>query len=127
MTFFSYDDDEVDQDSRDVLSVSSILQITEFHLFELAYQRWFGEETSEQKVENYYTYYMFQHRAPFWVRQFCRDVMEHDRHGDLDPVDFGVFPLPVSESMVQRGIRFCFFVVFVMITLHLIAILVSKY
>ena len=56
MTFFSYDDDEVDQDSRDVLSVSSILQITEFHLFELAYQRWFGEEASEQKVENYYTY-----------------------------------------------------------------------
>lgn len=127
MTFFSYDDDEVDQDSRDVLSVSSILQITEFHLFELAYQRWFGEEASEQKVENYYTYYMFQHRAPFLVRQFCRDVTERDQHGDLNPAEFGVFPVPASETMVQRGFRLGLIVIFVTATLHLIAILVSVY
>jgi hypothetical protein len=127
MTFFSYDEDEIDQDTRNVLSGSSILQITEFHLFELAYQRWFGEDASEQKIESYYTHYMFQQRVPFWVRQFCREVMEQDQHDALNPAEFGVFPVPVSATMVQRGFRLGLIVIFVIATLHLIAILVSNY
>jgi hypothetical protein len=70
---------------------------------------------------------MFQHRAPFWVRQFCRDVMEHEQHGDLNPAEFGAFPVAVSETMVQRGFRLSFIVFFVIVTLHLIAVLVSIY
>lgn len=127
MTFFSYDDDEVAQDTLDVLEASSILQITEFHLFELAYRRWFGDAPAEKRLESIYTAYMFRAIAPFWVRQFCRDVMARERSGCLDPAEFGVLPVPESASMVQRGVRYSMVVVLVMLALHLVAILVSQY
>lgn len=128
MTFFSYDDDdEIEQDTLDVLSASSILEITEFRLFELAYQRWFGEAPAEKKMESLYSIYMFRSNAPFWVRQFCRDVMAREQTGTLDPREFGVFPAPEAVSMLQRGVGYSLVVLFIMLTLHLVAILVSKY
>lgn len=127
MTFFTYDDDEIAQDTRDVLEASSELQITEFRLFELAYVRWFGEHLSEDKLERFYIGYMFQAVAPFWVRHFCREVLDHARSGELDPAKFGVFPVPASQGMFDRGIRYSLVVLLVITTLHLIAILVSHY
>lgn len=127
MTFFSYDDDDIEQDALDVLSASAVLEITEFHLFELAYERWFGEPPVEENVEPVYTRYMFRAIAPFWVRQFCRDVMAREKMGVLDPREFGVFPRPESDTMVNRGLRYGMIILFVMLTLHLVAILVSKY
>ncbi len=70
---------------------------------------------------------MFRSQAPFWVRQYCREVMARDSAGALDPTEFGVFPLPQSETMVQRGVRYSLVVLFVTLTLHLVAVLVSKY
>ena len=127
MTFFTYDDDEIEQDTRDVLDASSELQITEFRLFELAYYRWFGERLSEQKIERFYTGYMFKASAPFWVRHFCREVMDHAAIGDLDPKQFGVYPVPVSDSRFNQGIRYGFAVFLIITTLHLVAILVANY
>lgn len=127
MTFFTIDEDEVPQDTRDVLAASAVLEITEFRLFELAYTRWFGEPASEKKVERYYEVYMFRAIAPFWVRQFCREVMDQARLDRLDPTQFGVFPLPESETMFQRGIRYSMVVAFVMLILHLVAIIVAGY
>ncbi|MDX1512629.1 MAG: hypothetical protein R3174_02700 [Gammaproteobacteria bacterium] len=127
MTFFTYDDDEIEPDTRDVLAASAELEITEFRLFELAYCRWFGEPLNETKMEQVYSGYMFQARAPYWVRHFCRDVLTHARNGDLDPRSFGVFPTPESDSMFNRGVRYSFLVFFVITTFHLIAVLVSNY
>lgn len=127
MTFFTYDDEEIEPDTREVLEASSVLQITEFRLFELAYRRWFGEATSEERIERYYCGYMFKAIAPFWVRHYCRDVIAHDKTGDLDPTDFGVFPAPESDSMVHKGIRYTFVVFLVMTSIHLVAILVANY
>lgn len=127
MTFFTYDDDEIAQDTRDVLAASSELQITEFRLFELAYHRWFGEYLSEKKMERFYAGYMFNASAPFWVRHFCRDVLEHARNGNLEPEKFGVFPVPFSDSLFNRGIRYSLVVLVVITTLHLVAVLVANY
>lgn len=127
MTFFTYDDDEIEPDTRDVLEASAELQITEFRLFELAYHRWFGEFLSEQKMEQFYTGYMFNAIAPYWVRQFCRDVIERAKRGQLDPREFGVFPAPISDSMFNRGVRYGFVVFVVITTLHLVAVLVANY
>ena len=59
MTFFTFDDDEVPRDTLDVLAASAVLEITEFRLFELAYERWFGTEPLEVRVEPYFNRYMF--------------------------------------------------------------------
>lgn len=127
MTFFSTDDHEVPQDTRDVLEASAILQITEFHLFELAYRQWFGTSVPESHIERYYTGYMFASRTPFWVRQYCRDVLQKDYENCLDPLEFGVYPRRETDTMVKRGMRYGLIVVFVMTTLHLVAFLASRY
>lgn len=124
MTFFTLDEDDIPPDERDVLTVSAVLQITEFRLFELAYQRWFGEATSEQAIERFYAAYMFQAVVPPWVRQYCRAVLERDRAQSLDPTEFGVYPHEENLSTFQRGINYILVVSFVVVTLHLIAILI---
>lgn len=125
MTFFSSDDDTVPQDTLDVLAASSLLQITEFRLFELAYQRWFGRQPRERELEACFARYMFASQAPFWVRQYCRDVSIVDSEGSLDPRDFGVLPHEVSDTWVRRGLRHASLLLLLIITMHLVAILVS--
>jgi hypothetical protein len=125
MTFFSSDDDTVPRDTLEVLAASSLLQITEFHLFELAYERWFGRQPRERELEACFARYMFASHAPFWVRQYCRDVSIVDSKGLLDPRDFGVLPRRVPDTWVRRGLRHASALLLLIITLHLVAILVS--
>lgn len=126
MTFFTSDDDTVPQDTRDVLAASSLLQITEFHLFELAYARWFGRPAREGELEACYARYMFAFDAPFWVRQFCRDVEVSESRGTLVPGDFGVVHHEIPETRMRRGLRYTWVMILLVVTLHLVAILVSR-
>jgi hypothetical protein len=126
MTFFTFDEHEVPQDTRDVLSASAALEITEFELFTLAYVRWYGHPAQTDRMEAYYTPYMFGGRVPPWVRQYARDVIEQAHAGRLDPVVFGVHPRPETNSMARRGIRFTVVITSILVTLHLVAILVSQ-
>lgn len=125
MTFFTDDDHTVPQDTREVLAASSLLQITEFHLFELAYARWFGREPKEGELEECFARYMFAYHAPFWVRQYCRDVETKESDGSLDPREFGVLPREVPDTWVRRGLRHATVLLLVVVSMHLIAILVS--
>lgn len=125
MTFFTDDDHLVPEDLREVLAASSLLQITEFHLFELAFERWFGRQAKESELENCFAQYMFASHAPFWVRQFCRDVSTQDAAGSLDPRDFGVLPREVPDSWARRGLRHASVLLLLVVSLHLIAILIS--
>lgn len=125
MTFFTDDDDQIPVDTREVLDASSLLQITEFHLFELAFQRWFGREAREAELERCFARYMFAAKAPFWVRQFCRDVAAKESDGMLNPRDFGVLPRVISDTWARRMLRHTTMMLFLVIALHLIAILIS--
>ena len=125
MTFFTSDDDTIPQDTRDVLAASSLLQITEFQLFELAYERWFGRQAKERELEARFARYMFASCAPYWVRQFCRDVSIVSADGSLDPRDFGVLPREVSDTWARRCLRHAAVMILVVVTLHRVAILIS--
>jgi hypothetical protein len=125
MTFFTDDDHLVPEDLREVLAASSLLQITEFHLFELAFERWFGRQAREGELEACFARYMFASHAPFWVRQFCRDVATKDSDGSLDPRDFGVLPRVVPDTWARRGLRHASVLLLLVVSLHLIAILIS--
>lgn len=125
MTFFTDDEHTIAQDTREVLAASSLLEITEFHLFELAYQRWFGRQGKERELEAWFARYMFAARAPFWVRQFCREVATMDSRGALDPLEFGVHPRVVPDTPLRRVLRHVSVMLMVVVALHLIAILIS--
>ena len=127
MTFFTFDEDQLQPDESLVLGVSSLLQITEFRLFELAYERWFGARASAERLEKHFCAYMFGAVVPIWVRQYCRDVLDRDRSGRLDPRDFGVFPRQATDSMLQQGVRYALTLLFILGGLHLAAFLVARY
>lgn len=76
-----------------VIRASSDLDIAEFELFVKAYEKWFGTEAKEERVEKYYLGYMFCGQVPPWVREYCRQVAASAQRHQLDPVNFGVKPI----------------------------------
>ncbi len=61
--------------AEDVLVTASLLDITEFELFSMAYRAWHCDSASERHLERYFAPYMFQGRVPVWVQQFTRQVL----------------------------------------------------
>ena len=92
-------------DVRDVLDAAALLQVTEFRLFQIAYRYWHGRDTTEWSIERHFISYMFWSVVPFWVRQFCRRVLQSDAEGVLEPIDFGVEQTPVDRSRYSIWVR----------------------
>ncbi len=90
-------------DAQDVLTVAALLDTTEFRVFGLAYERWFGHRSDDALIEPYYIPYMFQCVVPFWVRYFTREVLARYRAGTLRAADYGVVPPRASPRMLRRG------------------------
>ena len=61
-----------ERDAQQALTATALLDITEFQLFQLAWQRWYGEPVSEKKIERWFIPYMFDGIVPIWVRQFAQ-------------------------------------------------------
>lgn len=92
-------------DVRNVLDAAALLQVSEFCLFQIAYRRWHGSDTSERLIEQHFVPYMFRSVVPFWVRQLCRRVLQASADGTLDPADFGVERGPVGEDQPVVFVR----------------------
>ncbi len=90
----------LEQDLISVLDASSALQVTEFRLFELAFQDWYGKRADNQALEKYFAAYMFAKRVPGWVRHFARKILKLEAQGQLDPKSFGVWHRLPSTRMV---------------------------
>lgn len=59
-------------------------------MFHIAYRFWHGRETNDQSIERYFVPYMFRSVVPFWVRQLCRQILQADANGTLDPTQYGI-------------------------------------
>lgn len=90
----------LEQDLVAVLDASSALQVTEFKLFELAFQDWYGKKAEEQIMEKYFAAYMFAKRVPGWVRHFSRKILKLQDQGRLDPKNFGIWYRLPSARMI---------------------------
>ncbi|MDH3690542.1 MAG: hypothetical protein OEU36_13770 [Gammaproteobacteria bacterium] len=99
-------DENIGTDIAQVLDASALLDITEYHFFQLAYLRWHGSFADEQVMEPIYAAYMFRELVPSWVRHFARLVCRLDRMEKLDKNALGVPQLPSTRQMVRRGTRY---------------------
>jgi len=108
-------------DIHAVLDAAAILDITEYELFRLAYERWHGEQVDENALEPFFVAYMFNDVVPLWVRYFSRLVLRRSRLGTLDCREFGVDLRLRTPQMVSRGIRFTVILVTVLATLIVLA------
>jgi hypothetical protein len=84
-----------------LLDASSVLEVTEFRFFELAFHDWHGRKADEALIEKHFAAYMFANRIPNWVRHFARKILKLDAQGKLDPKNFGVWRrLPSARMML---------------------------
>lgn len=98
-----YFDEDLKQDSLDLLKAAAALEVTEFKLFELAYREWYGRKPLPRVIEVHFSNYMFNNVIPTWVRSYSRGVVELHKTGTLDPKAFGIYqPLP-SKRLVFVG------------------------
>lgn len=66
---------ELSADCQEVLGAAKVLDVTEFRLFEVAYQDWFGYSGAEGELEKIYAMYWFTGVVPSWVRHYCRQIL----------------------------------------------------
>lgn len=60
------------EDSELVMYAATVLKVSEFRLFELSYENWFGESAGETVIETAYMSYVISGAAPAWVRNYIR-------------------------------------------------------
>jgi hypothetical protein len=96
-------DENIRPDIQEVLSTSALLEISEYRVFQLAYERWHGSGAPARVMENIYARYMFKEEVPPWVRQYTREVLDLARTGQLDRAALGAEPddVPDAESLAH--------------------------
>ncbi len=100
-----FDEKRIPNDVWHVLRASSLLSVPEFHVFEIAYQQWFGEKADEDTIESFFVPYMFKDVVPLWVRHFCKQILQLDKDGLLDPSEFGIEQRDATRDEPSRGVE----------------------
>ncbi|MEN8132562.1 MAG: hypothetical protein ABFS45_20745 [Pseudomonadota bacterium] len=93
----------IHSDERDVLDAAALLDTTEYRVFTIAYQRWYGQAASFDVMERCFCAYMFRCIVPPWVRHFTREIVFRARIGTLRPADYGIREQPASPEAILRG------------------------
>jgi len=96
-----------DDSCKDLIAVAvsaSLLQVSEFKCFQVAYEQWFGHELDEQSMENIFSTYLKELSVPHWVRHFTRKVFYLEVQGKLNPEDFNIFRPKNTRKDRIRGV-----------------------
>ncbi|MEJ2528686.1 MAG: hypothetical protein P8Z39_01050 [Gammaproteobacteria bacterium] len=120
-------DEHMEPEIQRVLDTAAILEITEFEVFRLSYDRWFGRPANDVLIERFFCNYMFEMIVPSWVNHFTRRVMALYNEGRLDPTRYGIFPKPVSHASTRMGIQIAVIVTTILICLFLLADNVTEF
>ena len=80
----------VDDETKLVGFAASVLQISEYELFSIAYQNWFNHPLSENRLDTMFKDYLASGDPPYWVNDFSRKVHEKFKAGELNYKDYGI-------------------------------------
>jgi len=86
----AHNQDAVEIDLERVERSSKLLQISEFNFFQLAYERWYGRNMCEKRMERIFTDYILKNEVPHWARHCARDVLSRYSRGLLDVTEYGM-------------------------------------
>ncbi|PIW26573.1 MAG: hypothetical protein COW30_14275 [Rhodospirillales bacterium CG15_BIG_FIL_POST_REV_8_21_14_020_66_15] len=87
-------------DARAVRAAAAILNLSEYDLFQLAFERWWGRPPRNGELEPAFVAFLFDQGTPHWARHFARRVLDEAEAGTLDRAALGagrfkrVVPLP---------------------------------
>ena len=103
-------DPELPQDVADVLDSASLLEVSEYHVFEMAHAAWFGASATDsdyvRMMERHFFAYLYRDLVPPWVRAFTREVVRSGQGEGFDPARFGITHAPPTPTMIYLGIRY---------------------
>lgn len=110
-----------DNDAQAVINTASLLQISEFEVFQLAYQRWFGHLAQHREMDVLFSRYLIKANVPLWVRAFTRQISQLHAENRLDSRAFGLqpAPLPSQRSMLVGVMAFLLMLLFVALLVYL--------
>lgn len=92
-----------DNEPAQVCEAAGLLDITEYRLFELVFERWYGSQPDARWLERVFAGYLFRSRVPHLVRQLVREVRLGADSGTLDPVRYGIRVPSPSAAEQRRG------------------------
>ena len=98
-------------DVADVLESASLLEISEYRVFELAHRAWFGAASRAAPLERSFSDYLYRDRVPPWVRAFTRAVVARGREPGFDPAEWGAACRPPAPTAVYLATRYALWTV----------------
>ena len=114
----------VDDETKLVGFAASVLQISEYELFRIAYQNWFDRPISENRLDILFKDYLKSCSAPFWVNDFARKAYEKFQAGELNYKDYGI-----KRRVCDRKTKITGWVIitFLVILLSIYSFLITQY
>lgn len=108
-------------DVSDVVNAASVLHVSEFEVFRLAYNNWFGRSAADKEIESFFNHYVDKAVVPMWVRDFTRRIQQLSDEGHLDVRAFGIEPLPPTNYWMAflGGMAFAFILMIVALLVYL--------
>jgi hypothetical protein len=96
-------------DAEAVCFAASLLDISEFWLFEIAHVDWFGGEAPKKAMEGFFGNYLQSGLVPFWLRHMVRSIIGKHWKGHLTARESGieqphVNPLGRKLGWIVRGL-----------------------
>jgi hypothetical protein len=103
---------------------ASVLQISEYELFRIAYRSWFNRAITETGLEAEFKEYLATGEAPYWVNDFARKVHEKFKAGELNYRDYGIKRRVCDRRTKIKG---WIIISFLVILLTLYSLLIANY
>jgi hypothetical protein len=91
-------------DVRAVLTAARTLHISEFEVFRLAYQKWYGEHADTPQLETFFVAYLFASETPHWVRHFTSQVMTLKQEGFAAQIELDRLE---NKAHINQGVLIC--------------------
>lgn len=98
-----------------IIQASSLLEISEYRLFQIAHQVWYGHGIPDRRLEKLFHDYLFFETAPFWVGRFAKTILSLYEKGCLDPAKYDIYSPDVDEKELRRGKCYMVVLAFVII------------
>ena len=112
----------LDDEAKLIGFAASVLQISEYELFRIAYRNWFNHSVTEARLDSLFKEYLTTGDVPYWVNDFARKVHDKFKAGKLDYKDYGIKRRVCDRRVKIKGwIIISFLIILLVIYSYLIA------
>lgn len=94
------------QDMELVNRAAETAAVSEFDLFQAAWQQWHGSRPEAKRLEPVFARYLSDGKAPGFVRHYARRVLDASRAGEIDPIALGLVGYRRREALPDLSCRF---------------------